>query len=148
MSNSEELLKNLDEIVKTLTRGGIVANLTVPTPSDYFVEITHKKYREVAKAGQNPITQIFNLTANATATSSLSVSQEIQKILHYLEDSNVGPSKLSDARRKMNTLESELDKPNPSEKVIRKIMRWASSFGLELTLRIAAIIAERYLGSA
>ena len=145
MSNSEELLKNLDEIVKTLTRDGIVANLTVPTPSDYFVEITHKKYREVVKGGQNPITQIFDVTATATATSSLSVSQEIQKILHSLEDSHLDPKKLSEARRKLNTLESELDNPNPSEKVIRKIMRWATSFGLELSLRIAVLIAERLL---
>ena len=145
MSNSEELLNNLDEIVKTLTRGGTIANLTVPTPSDYFVEITHKKYREVAKGGQNPITQIFNATASATATSSLSVSQEIQKVIHDLEKSDVDSRKLSEARRKLNTLESELDKPNPSEKVIRKIMRWASNFGLELSLRIAAIVAERLL---
>ncbi len=145
MSNSEELKQQLDEIVKTLTRGGIITNLTVPTPNDYFVEITHKKYREVAKAGQNPITQIFNVTATANATSSLSVSQEIQKILHHLEDSSVDPQNLSEARRKLDTLESELDKPNPSEKVLRKIMRWASNFGLELSLRIAVLVAERLL---
>lgn len=145
MSNSEELLKNLNEIVKTLTRGGIVANLTVPTPSDYFVEITHKKYREVAKGGQNPITQIFNFTATATATSSLSASQKIQDIIHDLEKSDLDSKKLPEARRKLKTLESELDKPNPSEKVMRKIMRWASDFGLELSLRIATIIAERLL---
>jgi len=145
MSNSEELLRNLDEIVKTLTRGGIVTNLTVPAPSDYFVEITHKKYREVAKGGQNPITLIFNVTAAATATSSLSVSQKIQNIIYGLEGANIGSKKLSEARRKLKTLESELDKPDPSEKVIRKIMRWASNFGLELSLRIAAIVAERLL---
>ncbi len=147
MSNSEELLKNLDGIVKILTRGGIVANLTVPTPSDYFVEITHKKYREVAKGGQNPITQIFNFTATATATSSLSVSQKIQDIIHDLEKSDLDSKKLPEARRKLKTLESELNKPNPSEKVMRKIMRWASDFGLELSLRIATIIAERLLRS-
>ena len=145
MSNSEELLKNLDEIVKTLTRGGIVANLTVPAPSDYFVEITHKKYREVARTGQNPITQIFHVTASATATSSLSVSQEIQNILQRLENSNVPAKKLSEARGKLNTLETELDKPNPNEKVIKKIMRWASNFSLELFLRIAVLMAERFL---
>lgn len=145
MSNSEELLKNLDEIVKTLTHDGIVENLTVPTPSDYFVEITHKKYREVVKGGQNPITQIFNVTSSATARakSSLSVSQEIQNIIRDLEKSNLDPKRLPEVRNKLNTLEKELDKPNPSEKVIRKIMRWASNFSLELSLRIAVLVAER-----
>jgi len=144
MSYSNEL-KKLDEIAKTLSHEGSVRNLTVFTPSGYIVEITEEKYRQVVKGGKNPITQIFNVTATATATSSLSVSQEIQKILHSLEDSNVESKKLPEARRKLNTLEKELDKPNPSEKVIRKIMRWASNFGLELSLRIAVLVAERLL---
>jgi len=148
MSNSEDkkLLSELDEIAKTLTHDGIVENLTVPT-GDYLVTITSKKYREIAKTGQNPITQIVNVTSSATARakSSLSVSQEIQNIIHGLEESNLESKKLSEARRKLKALESELDKPDPSEKVIRRIMRWASNFGLELSLRIAVLVAERLL---
>ena len=149
MSNSEDkkLLRKLDKIAKTLTHDGIVENLTVPTPSDYLVTITSKKYREIVKTGQNPITQIVNVTSSATARakSSLSVSQEIQNIMRDLEKSNLDPKRLPEVRNKLNTLEKELDKPNPSEKVIRKIMRWASNFGLELSLRIAVLIAERLL---
>lgn len=145
MSYSEKDMEKLDKIARNLCGRRSVKYLLVSTPSGYIVEISEEKYRQAVKAGQNPITQIFNITANATATSSLSLSQEIQKILHYLEDSNVDPKKLSEAGRKLNTLESELDKPNPNEKVIRKIMRWASNFGLELSLRIAVLIAERLL---
>jgi len=139
--------KELDKIANKLTQGGSVKNLTVPTPSGFIVEITVEKYHELIKSGQNPITQIFNITTNAAATakSSLSVSQEIQNIMRDLEKYNLGPERLPEARKKLNTLESELDKPNPREKVIRGIMRWASKFGLELSLRIAVLIAERLL---
>jgi len=144
MPYSDEL-KKLDAIAKTLSGGGSLKNLKVFTPSGYIVEITEEKYLEAVKSGQNPIRQIFNITANATATSSLSVSQEIQNILQRLENSNVPAKKLSEARGKLNTLETELDKPNPNEKVIKKIMRWASNFSLELFLRIAVLMAERFL---
>ena len=146
MAYSDDLDK-LDKVARNLLRRGSLKSITVCTPSGYFVEISEAKYHEAAKGGQNPITQIFNVTANATATakSSLSVSQGIQNIMRDLEKYNLAPERLPEARRKLNTLESELDKPNPSEKVIRKIMRWASNFGLELSLRIAVLVAERLL---
>jgi len=145
MPCSDEELKKLDVIARNLTGKGKIKYLTIPTPSGLVVEITEEKYREVARTGRNPITQIVNVTSTATATSSLSVSQKIQEVIHDLEKSNVSSRKLSAARGKLNTLENELGKPNPSEKVIRKIMRWASDFSLELFLRLAAIIAERLL---
>ncbi len=145
MLNHEEEIAKLDKIARNLTGEGTIKSLKVPTPSGYDVEITVQKYCQLVEAGQNPITHIFNLTATATATSSLTVSQKIESIIHDLEKSNFDSKKLPEARRKLKTLESELDKPNPSEKVIRKIMRWASNFGLELSLRIAVIVAERYL---
>ena len=144
MPNSKEIQRKLDEVVKTLTHDGIVQNLEVPALNDYLVKITHEKYHELVKTGQNPITQIFNVTSTATATakSSLSVSQEIQNIIRDLEKSGLSPERLSEAKSKLNTLGSELDKPDPSEKVIRKIMRWASNFNLELALRIAVLVRE------
>jgi len=144
MSYSDEI-KKLDRIAKTLSHNSSVKNLTIFTPSGYIVEITEEKYREAVQGGQNPITQILNVTATATAKSSFSVPQEIQKILRLLEDSSVSPRKLSEAKKYLSTLGSELDKPNPDEKVIRRIVRWASKFGLELSLRIGVIVAERLL---
>ena len=84
---------------------------------------------------EHHVTVIIKATANAT---------EIQ-IIHALEESTAGCKKASEAKRKLNTLESELSKPNPNEKVIRKIMRWASGFGLQLFLRLAVLVAERWL---
>ena len=84
---------------------------------------------------EHHITVIINATANAT---------EIQ-IIHALEESTAGSKKLSETKRKLKTLESELSKPNPSEKVIRKVMRCTSGFGLQLFLRLAVLVAERWL---
>ncbi len=144
MVYSDELGK-LDKVARNLFRGGNLKSLTVCTHSGYFVEISEAKYYEAVKSGQNPITQIYNVTATATATSSLSLSQEIQNIIRSLEESNMGSKKLSGAKRRLNTLKSELNKPNPNEKVIKKIIRWASDFSLELFLRLAVLIAERFV---
>jgi len=146
MAYSDEL-DELDKVARNLLREGSLKSITVYTPNGYFVERSEEKYHEAAKSGQNPITQIFNVTSSATTIvkSSLSVSQEIQNIVHDLEKSDLAPKKLSEARRNLNRLGSELDKSNPNEKVISKIMRWASNFDLELALRIAVPIAERFL---
>ncbi len=145
LKQPEEIAEQLDKIAKYLSYDGMVQYLEVPTRSGYLFKISDEKYRQAVEAGQNPIKQIFNITANATATSSVSVSQKIQNIIHGLEESNVDPKKLSEARSKLDTLESELNKPNPSEKVIKKVIRWASNFSLELFLRLAVLVAERLL---
>ena len=144
MSYSDEL-RQLDEIAKRIFSTGSVKNISVTTCSGYTVQISAEKYCEIVKGGQNPITLIVNATANATATSSVSVSQKIQNIIHDVEKSGVNPKKLSEAKTKLNTLESELNKPAPDEKVIKKIVNWASEFSLELFARIAVLIAERFL---
>jgi len=145
LKQPEEIAEQLDKIAKYLSYDGMVQYLEVPTRSGYLFKISDEKYRQAVEAGQNPIKLIFNITANATATSSVSVSQKIQNIIHAIEKSDVNPKKLSEARTKLNTLETEINKPNPSEKVIKKVMRWASDFSLELSLRLAALLAERFL---
>ena len=147
MSYSDEL-RQLDEIAKRIFSTGSVKNISVTTCSGYTVQISAEKYCEIVKGGQNPITLIVNATANATATSSVSVSRKIQNIIHDVEKSGVNPKKLSEAKTKLSTLESELNKPDPDEKVIKKVMRWASNFSLELFLRLAPIVAERLLKPA
>ena len=52
----------------------------------------------------------------------------------WLEKSGLELRKLAEAKRNLSRLETELDKPNPNESVIRKIMRWASNFDLKLAL--------------
>lgn len=142
MPYSKEEIKELDKVARKIMGEGELKSITVPTPSGFIVEITEEKYHQLAKGGQNPINLIINTTANATATSSLSLSQNFQNILHDLEASNLEPRKLSEAKRKLNNLETELKKQSPNENVIKKILRWASNFDLALHLRIATVIAE------
>ena len=144
MTYSDEL-KQLDEIVKRLSREGNVKNITVGTPSGYVVDISEEKYRKAFGGSQYPVTQIVNVTASAMAASSLTLSQEIRHIVQILEDFNISSKKLSEAKRRIYTLESELNKSKPSEKVIKKVMRWASDFSLELFLRLAVLVAERVM---
>ena len=136
----------LDKVVKNLFKRGNIISVTVCTPT-YSVEVSKAKYLEAAKGDKNTITQIFNITSNATATAnaSVSLSQQFQSVIRYLGDSNIGDKKLSEAKKNLGKLEYELHKPNPNEKVIRKVMHWASNFGLEVSLRIAVLIAERLL---
>ncbi len=142
MPYSKEEIEELDKVAKKIMGGGELKSITVPTPSGLIVEITEEKYRQLAKGGQNPINLIINTTANAIATSSLSLSQNFQNILHDLEASNLEPRKLSEAKRKLNNLETELKKQSPNENAIKKILRWALNFDLALYLRIATVIAE------
>lgn len=142
MPYSKEEIEELDKVAKKIMGEGELKSITVPTPSGLIVEITEEKYHQLDKGGQNPINLIINTTANATATSSLSLSQNFQNILHDLEASNLEPSKLSEAKRKLDNLETELKKQSPNENVIKKILRWASNFDLALYLRIATAIAE------
>jgi len=146
-SNSEKHVTTLDKIAKNLTRNGVIKHLEIPISGGYIVQITQEKYLQLAKSGQNPITQITSITTSATATarSSSSLSQKFQNIIHDVEKSGVNPKKLSEVKTKLNTLESELNKPDPAEKVIKKVMRWASNFSLELFLKLAPIVAERLL---
>jgi len=142
MPYSKEEIEELDKVAKKIMGKGELKSITVPTPSGLIVEITEEKYRQLDKGSQSPINLIINTTANATATSSLSLSQNFQNILHDLEASNLEPSKLSEAKRKLDNLETELKKQSPNENVIKKILRWASNFDLALYLRIATVIAE------
>jgi len=148
---SPEDLRYLEKIAKFAPKLGDVKSFTINTPRNpsnpiaYSIKISYETYRETVKTSQHPITLIVNNTASATAKSSVSVSQEIQNIIRDLEKSNLDPKRLPEAKSNLSTLESELDKPNPSEKVIKKVMRWASDFGLELFLRLAVLVAERFL---
>ncbi len=142
MPYSKEEIEELDKVAKKIMGKGELKSITVPTPSGLIVEITEEKYRQLDKGSQSPINLIINTTANATATSSLSLSQNFQNILHDLEASNLEPSKLSEVKRKLDNLETELKKQSPNENVIKKILRWASNFDLALYLRIATVIAE------
>ena len=142
MPYSKEEIKELDKVVKKIMGEGELKSITVPTPSGWIVEITEEKYRQLDKGGQNPVNIIINATANATATSSLSLSQNFQNILYDLESSNLESGKLSEARRKLTNLETELKKQSPNENVIKKILRWASNFDLALYLRILTVITE------
>ena len=145
MSNSEQVQQKLDEIAQYLSRGGIITKLTVPTPSGYDVTITYNKYREVAETGQNPIAQVINITS--IANLSLSLSQGIEEVIGYLSDSNTNPKELSEMKDKLKILRSEIDKPNPDERVVKRIIRWASSkLDLKLFLKIAIPLASKYLG--
>lgn len=145
MPYSKEEIENLDRVAKKIMGEGELKSITVPTPSGLIVEITEEKYRQVVTVGQNPINLIVNTTANATATSSLSLSQNFQNILRDLEASNLEPRKLSDAKKKLNNLEAELNKLNPNENVIKRVLRWASDFSFELFLRLSVLMAERFL---
>ena len=142
MPYSKEDIEELDRVLKRIMGEGELKSLTVPTPSGFIVEITEEKYLQVLKAGQNPLAQIFNISANAAATSSLSLSQKFQNILRDLETFNLEPSKLSEAKENLNKLETELNKSSPNENVIKRILRWASNLDLSLYLRIAIVIAE------
>ena len=74
--------------------------------------------------------------------------KKIQNIIHDVEKSGVNPKKISEAKTQLGILESELNKPDPDEKVIKKVVRWASNFSLELFLKLAPIVAERLLKPA
>ena len=148
---SPEDLRYLEKIAKFAPKLGDVKSFTINIPRNpsnpiaYSIKISYETYREIAKTSQHPITLIVSNTASATAKSSVSVSQEIQNIIRDLENSNLDPKRLPEARNKLNTLEKELDKPNPNEKVIRKVVSWASKFSLDLFLRLAVLVAERLL---
>lgn len=146
-SDSNKHTIELDKIAKNLTRNGFIKHLEIPISDGYIVQITQEKYLQLAKSGQNPITQITSITASATAMamSSLSLSQKFQNIVLDVEKSGIKPKKLSEARARLNTLESELCKPDPDEKVIKKVMRWTANFSFELFLKLAPIVVERML---
>ena len=78
MPYSKEEIEELDKVAKKIMGEGELKSITVPTPSGLIVEITEEKYCQLDKGGQNPINLIINTTANATATSSLSLSQKIR----------------------------------------------------------------------
>jgi len=147
MLNHEEEIAKLDKIARNLTGEGTIKSLKVPTPSGYDVEITVQQYRQLVEAGQNPITHIFNITSSATATakSTLSGSLEIQNIMRGLEKSGLHNERLSRTKRNLDALADELNKPNPNEKVLRRVLNWASKFSFELFLRIAILVAERFV---
>jgi len=136
--------EELDKVARSLFKNGDIKHITLSTPGGYHFEISEEKYFEAAKGNQNPITQIFNITSTAIATakSSLTVSQEIQNIIQDLDNSGLSSKEFSEAKKNLEILESELNKPKPDEKLIRRIMRWASNFNLALALRIAILIRE------
>ena len=140
-----EELGQLDSLVKNISRGGNIKKLIIPIPCGYIVEITDEKYLHTLKDRLNPVSQIINVTATASSKSSLSFDQEVQNILRNIEEVEKDPKKLSKAKKNLSLLESEVNKANPDDRVIRKIMRWASDFSLELCIRISVLLAERFI---
>ena len=145
MPCSDEEIKALDKIARKLMSGGDLKSLTFHMSSGLIIDITKEKYLQTLKAGQNPIEQIFHITANATATSSLSLSQNFQNILHDLEASNLEAGKRSEAIKQLNNLENEIKKPNPNERIIKRILNWFCKIDLKTYLKIATTLAELVL---
>ncbi len=145
MPYSKEEIEELDKVARKLMSGGALKSLTFHMSSGLIIDITKEKYLHTLRAGQNPIEQIFNITANAAAISSLSLSQNFQNVIHYLEASNLELRKLSTAKSKLNKLETELEKQSPNERTIKKLLNWVSNFSFELFLRLSVILAERFL---
>ena len=141
-------LKFIDKLAKNMIKEGYIRNFQIDLPGGYSLKVGGGAYQELAKTDENPMTQIVQVISSATATSSSSVSQEIQNIIHSLEQSNVDSSKLSAAKGQLSTLESELKRPNPRKRIIKKVLRWALNFSLDLFLRLAAMVAERLIKPA
>ncbi len=97
MGQSDELLKELDQIAEALTHNGSVKSVTVFTPGGYFIEITEEKYRQILAEGKNPITVITTATATATATAHLSIPEGIRDILCRFETSGADAEELAAA---------------------------------------------------
>ena len=141
MPYSEKERKKLDKIARNITGKGKIKSVTIPLSHGLVATINDEKYLEKIKNLQNPITQIFNITSSAMATSSLSLSQKFQNISNDLEALNLKPKKLVEAKKNLKNLETEINKQNPSEKTIKKILKWFSKIDLNTYLKIAATLA-------
>jgi hypothetical protein len=142
MPCSDKDYKKLDKIARNLTGEGKITSLTILTPKGLVITINDAKYLEKIKSLQNPITQIINITSSAMATSSLSLSQKFQNISNDLEALNLKPKKLEEAKKNLNNLENEINKPNSSERTIKKILNWFSKIDLNTYLKIATTLTD------
>lgn len=112
------------------------------------IEVDWREYEKVT--GQSPIRPVSQNVRVNVSTSTLSVasiSNSIRQIVHELDQLGIDSAKAPEVNEKLKTLEKELRKTSPRWNVVRRILHWALDFSKELFLRLAVLIAERYVAS-
>jgi len=109
------------------------------------IEVDWREYTEVTKSLANPVSQTVIVNVSSSSKSSSYISQKIRNISDSIDSSPHYSKKSVEAKKQLQTLENELEKPKPQWKVAKKVLQWALDFGKEVFLKIALLVAERYM---
>jgi hypothetical protein len=109
--------------------------------TDDGIEVDRREY----EAATEPVSQNVQVSVSTSASSAASISNSIQQITRELNQLGIDVAKAPEAKEKLKTLEEELRKERPHWNVVRQVLQWALDFSRELFLRLAVLIAERYV---
>ena len=109
--------------------------------TDDSIEVDRREY----EAATGPVSQ--NVRVNVSALSAASISNSIRQIVGELDQLGIDAAKAPEAKEKLKTLEEELRKERPHWNIVKQVLHWALDFSRELFLRLAVLIAERYVAS-
>jgi len=109
------------------------------------IEVDWREYKEATSSDRSAMSQNVRVNVSTVALSSSSLSQTIQEIIRELDKSGIDPAKVREAKEQVQTLGKELQKANPRWGVAKQVLRWALDFSKEIFLRLAVMVAERFL---
>ena len=109
------------------------------------IEVDWREYAEATSGDRSAVSQTVKVNVSTTALAVSSISERIHEIAGELDKSGVDSKKVLEAKQRLETLEKELKKTNPRWKVAKQVLRWSLDFSKELSLRLAVIVAERFM---
>jgi len=109
------------------------------------IEVDWREYEEAIRGNRSAVTQTVKVNVSTTALAASSISEKIHEVAKELDKPGVDFSKVPEAKARLKTLEKELKKTSPRWNVVKQVLRWALDFSKEMFLRLAEIVAERFL---
>lgn len=113
--------------------------------TDTGIEVDWREYSAITGGSKGTVSQTVKVNVSATAKASSSISVVFREIITQLQNYDIEPDKIPEAKIKLNTLEKELSKKNPRWNVVKQVLGWALDCSKELFLRLSVILAEYYV---
>ncbi len=106
--------------------------------------IVRRRTRYETQANQTGSTQIVNVHANASASSSANITAQFSVLRKELKDIYKGDVRLNDLEEKIGKIEVELNKKAPDKLTLKKLLHWISDFDWNTYLKILPIILGKF----
>ncbi len=134
-SITEELKAKADVALDLIAQGADEVEI-----SGTDIKVLRRKKNEAVGSG---MTQVVNVNASASAQTVTALAVRLHYIREELEQAHRDDPKIDQLRSKLSSLEKELEKKKPNDKVLKSIVKWSADKGWDVFMKLIPIIIDK-----